>query len=78
MRVVEISGGTGPAEALTPAERPDPVAGPGQIRIRVHAAGVNRPDIAQRQGFRGTCPAVDFDSPHRRPVLAIVPVRAFR
>lgn len=50
MRVVEISGGTGPAEALTPAERPDPVAGPGQIRIRVRAAGVNRPDIAQRQG----------------------------
>ncbi|MBI2260407.1 MAG: NAD(P)H-quinone oxidoreductase [Caulobacterales bacterium] len=50
MRVVEISGGTGSAEALTPTERPDPVAGPGQIRIRVRAAGVNRPDIAQRLG----------------------------
>ena len=50
MRAVEITGGSGPAEALTLVERADPVAGPGQIRIRVRAAGVNRPDIAQRQG----------------------------
>lgn len=51
MRIVEITGGSGPAGALVPTERPDPVAGPGQIRIRVHAAGVNRPDILQRMGF---------------------------
>ena len=51
MRIVEIIGGSGPAGALVPGERPDPVAGPGQIRIRVHAAGVNRPDILQRMGF---------------------------
>lgn len=50
MRVIEITGGAGPAEALTLAERPDPVVGPGQIRIRVRAAGVNRPDLLQRQG----------------------------
>ena len=50
MRAIEIRGGSGPAESLTPTERPDPVAGPGQIRIRVAAAGVNRPDILQRQG----------------------------
>lgn len=50
MRVVEITGGAGPAESLVLAERPDPVAGPGQIRIRVRAAGVNRPDILQRLG----------------------------
>ena len=50
MRAVEITGGSGPAEALRLVERADPVAGPGQIRIRVRAAGVNRPDIAQRQG----------------------------
>jgi putative PIG3 family NAD(P)H quinone oxidoreductase len=50
MRAVEITGGTGPAEALTLVERPDPVAGPGQIRIRVRAAGVNRPDLLQRAG----------------------------
>jgi NADPH:quinone reductase len=51
MRIVEITGGSGPAGALVPGERPDPVAGPGQIRIRVHSAGVNRPDILQRMGF---------------------------
>lgn len=51
MRVIEIAGGAGSAEALTVAERPDPVAGPGQIRIRVRAAGVNRPDLVQRMGL---------------------------
>jgi NADPH:quinone reductase len=50
MRVVEIAGGSGPAESLVLAERPDPVVGSGQIRIRVRAAGVNRPDILQRLG----------------------------
>lgn len=50
MLAVEITGGSGPAEALRLVERPDPVAGPGQVRIRVRAAGVNRPDLLQRQG----------------------------
>ena len=50
MRVIEIEGGSGPAEALKIAERPDPVAGPGQVLIRVRAAGVNRPDLLQRTG----------------------------
>lgn len=50
MRAVEIAGGAGPAECLTLVERADPKAGPGQIRIRVRAAGVNRPDLLQRQG----------------------------
>ncbi len=50
MRVVEIAGGSGSAESLVLAERPDPAAGPGQIRIRVRAAGINRPDILQRLG----------------------------
>ena len=50
MRAVEITGGSGAAEALVLAERPHPVAGPGQIRIRVAAAGVNRPDLLQRRG----------------------------
>ena len=50
MRVVEITGGSAAAESLALAERPDPVAGPGQIRIRVRAAGINRPDILQRLG----------------------------
>lgn len=50
MRVIEIEGGSGPAEALFLGERPDPVVGPGQIGIRVRAAGVNRPDLLQRAG----------------------------
>lgn len=51
MRVIEIADGAGLAEALKLAERPDPVAGAGQIRIRVRAAGVNRPDLLQRRGL---------------------------
>lgn len=50
MRVIEIEGGKGPAEALRLAERPQPEPAPGEIRIRVCAAGVNRPDIVQRLG----------------------------
>lgn len=50
MRVVEIKGGAGSAEALSLSNRPDPAAGPGEIRIRVRAAGINRPDILQRLG----------------------------
>jgi putative PIG3 family NAD(P)H quinone oxidoreductase len=51
MKAIDIDGGSGPAEALRLVERPDPVAGPGQIRIRVRAAGVNRPDLLQRRGL---------------------------
>ena len=50
MRVVEIAGGSGSAESLVLSERPDPAAREGQIRIRVRAAGINRPDILQRLG----------------------------
>ncbi|WP_292225702.1 NAD(P)H-quinone oxidoreductase, partial [Brevundimonas sp.] len=50
MRIITIDGGSGSAEALTLAERPDPTPGPGQVLIRVHAAGVNRPDLLQRIG----------------------------
>lgn len=50
MRVIEIDGGVGPAQALKPARRPHPTPGPGQVVIRVAAAGVNRPDLVQREG----------------------------
>ncbi len=49
MRAVEIAEPGGP-EVLTPVERPVPTPGPGQILIRLHAAGVNRPDALQRAG----------------------------
>ncbi|HEX2801774.1 MAG TPA: zinc-binding dehydrogenase, partial [Phenylobacterium sp.] len=50
MTAVAIEGGKGPASALMPVQIPRPVAGPGEILIKVHAAGVNRPDIIQRLG----------------------------
>ncbi|MDQ1152962.1 NAD(P)H-quinone oxidoreductase [Brevundimonas sp. SORGH_AS_0993] len=50
MRVIEIENGSGPAEALKPAERPEPKPSAGQVTIRVRAAGVNRPDLLQRNG----------------------------
>ena len=51
MRAIVIEGGKGPAEALKIGETADPAPGPGQILIKVEAAGVNRPDIIQRLGF---------------------------
>jgi NADPH2:quinone reductase len=42
--------GAGPPEVLKPARRPVPQPGPGELLIRVAAAGVNRPDVLQRQG----------------------------
>ncbi|HEU5257752.1 MAG TPA: NAD(P)H-quinone oxidoreductase [Vicinamibacterales bacterium] len=49
MRAVEISK-PGPPEVLRAVERPDPTPGAGEVRIRVAAAGVNRPDVLQRRG----------------------------
>src|ERR671914_2498378 len=49
MIAIEISKAGGP-EVLTPAERPIPEPGPGEVLIRVAAAGVNRPDVMQRRG----------------------------
>jgi NADPH2:quinone reductase len=51
MTAIAIEGGKGPAEALKPVQIPRPEPKPGQILIRVRAAGVNRPDIIQRMGF---------------------------
>lgn len=50
MRVIEISEFGGP-EVLKMTKRPKATAGAGEILIQVKAAGVNRPDIVQRQGF---------------------------
>jgi len=46
---IEISE-PGGAEVLRPVERPAPALESGEVLIRVEAAGVNRPDIMQRQG----------------------------
>ncbi|MFE0736594.1 zinc-binding dehydrogenase [Streptomyces sp. NPDC058855] len=47
----------GPAENLTYEEVPDPVPGPGQVRVRVAAAGVHLLDTALREGMTGPFPA---------------------
>jgi putative PIG3 family NAD(P)H quinone oxidoreductase len=49
MTVIEIKEPGGP-EVLTPVRRPVPHPGQGEILIKVQAAGVNRPDLIQRQG----------------------------
>ncbi|MHB1589219.1 MAG: alcohol dehydrogenase catalytic domain-containing protein, partial [Metallibacterium scheffleri] len=49
MRVIEISMPGGP-EVLQVAQRPRPLPCAAEILIEVHAAGVNRPDLAQRAG----------------------------
>ncbi len=49
MTVVEIAGPGGP-EVLRAAERPVPKPGVGELLVAVAAAGVNRPDVLQRQG----------------------------
>src|SRR5271163_1322316 len=49
MTVIGISKPGGP-EVLLPETRAVPVPGPNEILIKVMAAGVNRPDVAQRAG----------------------------
>lgn len=49
MTVVEIAAPGGP-EQLKPKQRPVPKPGEGEVLVRVAAAGVNRPDVMQRQG----------------------------
>ncbi|MBP6405151.1 MAG: NAD(P)H-quinone oxidoreductase [Proteobacteria bacterium] len=49
MQAIEISSFGGP-DVLRPGERAAPVAGAGELLIRVAASGVNRPDVLQRTG----------------------------
>lgn len=49
MWAIDPDGAGGP-EILVPVRRPVPVPGRGQVLVRVAAAGVNRPDVAQRTG----------------------------
>lgn len=49
MQAIEITG-PGDAQVLQLTQRPIPQPGPGEVLIKVAAAGVNRPDVFQRQG----------------------------
>ncbi len=49
VNVIEITAPGGP-EMLKPGRRPMPKPGAGEVLVKVEAAGVNRPDVAQRKG----------------------------
>ena len=49
MRAIEITQ-PGKPEVLQLCERPKPVLKAGEVLIKVHAAGINRPDVLQRMG----------------------------
>lgn len=50
MTAIDMENPGGP-EVLQPVTRPIPEPGPGEVLVKVVAAGVNRPDIVQRKGF---------------------------
>jgi putative PIG3 family NAD(P)H quinone oxidoreductase len=58
MRAVTIADGT-----LQIAERPIPEPGAGNVRVRVHGAGINRADLMQRLGFYPAPPGSPPDIP---------------
>jgi NADPH2:quinone reductase len=57
MRAV-IAREPGDAGVLVLAERPVPVPGAGEVLLRVRAAGINRPDVMQREGIARPPPGV--------------------
>lgn len=57
MMAIDPSEPGGP-DVLVPVERPVPVPGADEVLIRVAAAGVNRPDVIQRQGAYPPPPGV--------------------
>src|SRR5215475_7923998 len=55
MRAVVLTGTGGP-EVLQVQERPDPLVGPGEVRIAVSAAGINFADTLARVGLYPDAP----------------------
>jgi len=62
MRAVIYSGAGGP-EVITIGEVPKPEVRPEHIRVRVHAAGLNRADLHQRRGHYAAPPGWPADIP---------------
>jgi NADPH:quinone reductase len=53
----------GPPAVLIPADRPTPLPGKNEVLIQIKAAGVNRPDVAQRKGNYPPPPGASVDIP---------------
>lgn len=58
MRALIVSDGQ-----VVVADRPEPRPGPGEVLVRVHGAGLNRADLAQRAGFYPAPPGAPADIP---------------
>jgi NADPH:quinone reductase-like Zn-dependent oxidoreductase len=56
MRALVLTKHGPPDQALAVQDRPDPPVGPGQVRIRVHAAGLNFADVLARVGLYPDAP----------------------
>ncbi|KQX74619.1 NADPH:quinone oxidoreductase family protein [Aeromicrobium sp. Root472D3] len=59
MKAIQITSLDGP-EAIELRDVPDPVAGPDQVLIRVHAAGVAFPEVLQSRGLYQMKPGLPF------------------
>ena len=57
MTAVEIRE-PGPPQVLRAVQRPVPQPGPGEVLIRIAAAGINRPDVLQRKGIYPPPPGI--------------------
>jgi NADPH:quinone reductase len=62
MRAIIYNGAGGP-EVISIGEVPKPEVRPGHVRVRVHAAGVNRADLIQRRGQYAAPPGWPADIP---------------
>jgi putative PIG3 family NAD(P)H quinone oxidoreductase len=62
MRAAIFTGAGGP-EVISLGEVPKPEVRPGHIRVRVHAAGINRADLIQRRGQYAAPPGWPADIP---------------
>ena len=62
MRAVIYTGAGGP-EVIAIGEVPKPEVRPGHVRVRVHAAGLNRADLIQRRGHYAAPPGWPADIP---------------
>jgi putative PIG3 family NAD(P)H quinone oxidoreductase len=62
MRAVIFDGAGGP-DVIRLGEVPKPAVAPGQVRVRVHAAALNRADLVQRRGHYPAPPGWPNDIP---------------